>query len=73
MKGGIVNKKVMIYIPAEDEEHDNVYLTTEDNIGFKMGFGIGEAGRLLENPPMLYQENPVDPDSLEDCQIIDFK
>ena len=50
MKDNLVNKKVMIFIPYEDKEYDNVYLTTSDNIGYKMGFAIGHESQLLDTP-----------------------
>lgn len=36
------NKKVMLFIPADDKDYDNVYLTTNDNIGYKLGFAYGD-------------------------------
>ena len=31
----------MLYIPSDDKEYDNIYLTTEDNKGYKLGFAVG--------------------------------
>ncbi len=47
-----VNKKVMLFIPPDDQEHDNVYLTTQDNIGYKLGFAQGEETKLLDKPKL---------------------
>jgi hypothetical protein len=44
------NKKVMLFIPTDDTEGDNVYLTTNDNIGYKLGFAMGEEKQLLSQP-----------------------
>ena len=60
------NKKVMLYIPSDDKEYDNVYLTTEDNIGYKLGFAAGEAMRLLDIPKISYIRPTVTIDSLND-------
>lgn len=48
----------MLYIPPDDEEYDNVYMTTEDNIGYKVGFAVNEQKQLLENPVSSYSEPP---------------
>ena len=53
------NKKVMLYIPADDEEHDNVYLTTQDNIGYKLGFAVGHEKQLLDNPKEKYIDQTI--------------
>lgn len=53
------NKKVMLYIPADDDEHDNVYLTTQDNIGYKLGFAVGHEKQLLDNPKEKYVDQPI--------------
>lgn len=48
------NKNVMIFIPTTDTEHDNVYITTSDNVGYKLGFAVGEEKQLLNSPNKLY-------------------
>jgi len=73
MKDSIVNKKVMIYIPEWDEEHDNVYLVTQENLGFKMGFANGEASQKLDRPLVNYENNPIEINSLKNKEIIDFE
>lgn len=45
-----VNKLVMVFIPNDDQEFDNVYMTTNDNIGYKLGFAMGEEKQLLPQP-----------------------
>jgi len=73
MKNDLVNKKVMIFIPDWDEEHDNVYLTTQDNLGYKMGFAIGETSQKLDRPAKRFEENPIDKNTLTDKETIDFE
>ena len=73
MNDNIANKNVMIYIPEWDEEHDNVYLITEDNLGYKMGFAIGEATQKLDKPVLNYGNNPIDLISLNNKEVIDFE
>jgi hypothetical protein len=51
------NKMVMLYIPKDDQEYDNVYLTTQDNIGYKLGFALGKECQLQSNP----NENFISP------------
>jgi hypothetical protein len=48
------HKKVMIFIPEDDKEGDNVFLTTDDNIGYKLGFAVGEEKQLLDIPKVKY-------------------
>lgn len=73
MKDEIVNKNVMLYIPDWDEEHDNVYLITQDNLAYKMGFAIGHTSQKLDRPVLKYENNPVDLSSLKNKEIIDFE
>jgi hypothetical protein len=48
-----IEKKAMFYIPEEDKEFDNVYMTTEDNIGYKLSFNLSDRRRLT-SPPRSY-------------------
>ena len=51
------DKKVMLFIDPNDKEYDNVMLTTEDNVQFKIGFAVGEG--LQQQNRVIYQyENP---------------
>ncbi len=38
-KKELMNQQVMVYIPENNEDGDNVYATTEDNKAFKIDFG----------------------------------
>ena len=66
-------KKVMLFIPADDQDYDNVYLTTSDNIGYKLGFASGDEKQLLAVPKMYYLEPKIELDSLEGKRFEDFK
>jgi len=73
MKDDLVNKKVMLYIPVEDKEFDNVYLTTSDNVGFKMGFAIGEESKLLETPNKNFRLPDIKLEDLNDKESLPFE
>jgi len=73
MTDEIVNKKVMIYIPDWDKEYDNVYLTTEDDLGYKMGFAMGEEHHKLYKPVFKFEKMTIDLNTLTDRETIDFK
>lgn len=72
MTEDIANKKAMIFIPDWDKEYDNVYLTTQDDLGFKMGFAIGEQ-KKLNSPAMQFEKIPIVLELIEDKEAIDFK
>jgi len=69
----IANKKVMLFIPEDDSEHDNVFLTTDDNIGYKLGFAMGEEKQLLETPKKKYFAPTIDINTLTEKQAKDFQ
>ena len=66
------NKKVMLFISDDDTEHDNVFLTTDNNIGYKLGFAVGEEKQLLDSPKKRFTAPTVDINSLKDKQVEDF-
>lgn len=72
MTNEIVNKKVMLYIPSDDKDYDNVFLTTSDNIGYKMGFAMGEEKQKLNNPRQTYVE-PIRLEELSGKEEIQYK
>jgi hypothetical protein len=72
MTNEIVNKKVMLYIPSDDKDYDNVFLTTSDNIGYKMGFARGEEKQKLNNPRQTYIE-PIKLEELNGKEEIQYK
>lgn len=67
------NKKVMLFIPKDDTEHDNVFLTTEDNIGYKLGFAMGEEKQLLQTPKKTYFAPTIDIKTLTGKVAQDFQ
>lgn len=67
------NKNVMLFISDYDTEGDNVFLTTSDNIGYKLGFAIGEEKQLLGNPERYYVKPPFNKSELETKEFVDFK
>jgi hypothetical protein len=66
------NKKVLLFIPEDDTEHDNVYLTTADNIGYKLSFAVGEEKQLLSTPKKAFVAPPIDIHSLAGAPSEDF-
>jgi hypothetical protein len=67
------NKKAMLFIPKEDTEHDNVFLTTDDNIGYKIGFAMGEEKQLLPTPKKTYLAPTIDIKTLTEKEAQDFQ
>jgi hypothetical protein len=72
MTDQLLNKRVMLYIPESDKDYDNVYLTTEYNLGFKMGFAIGESHIKLDRPVVDYKNPPTDIFKISSDQSMDF-
>jgi len=68
-----VNKNVMLFVSDFDTEYDNVFLTTSDNIGYKLGFAMGEEKQLLDKPEKSYVKQPIDISEIETKQHLDFK
>ena len=73
MTNEIANKTVMLFIPDSDKEYDNVYLTTEDNIGFKMGFAVGYEHIKLDKPMLNFEIMTVDLKKPGSFEEIDFE
>jgi len=73
MTDEIVNKKVMIYIPNWDQEYDNVYLTTQDNLGFKMGFALGEENKRLIKPELQFEKINIELSTITSNEKLDFE
>lgn len=67
------NKNVMLYVSDFDKEYNNVFLTTSDNIGYKLGFAMGEEKQLLSRPEKSYVKQPISSNELEGKPYIDFK
>ena len=67
------NKNVMLFIPEDDNEHDNVFLTTNDNIGYKLGFAMGEEKQLLQTPKKAYFAPTIDIKTLTEKEAQEFQ
>ena len=67
------NKKIMLFIPEDDSEHDNVYLTTDDNIGYKLGFAMGEEKHPLQSAKRRYFAPKIDIKTLSEKEGQDFQ
>ena len=67
------NKKVMLFIPSDDTEHDNVYMTTSDNIEYKLGFAVGEEKQLLNTPKRRYIPPDFEISDLTNKEFEDFR
>lgn len=67
------NKKVMLFIPEDDSEHDNVFLTTDNNIGYKIDFAMGEEKQLLQTPKKTYLSPKIDIKTLTEKVGQNFK
>jgi hypothetical protein len=65
------NKKVMLFLSADDKEGDNVFLTTFDNAGCKIGFGMREEKQQLDKPNRNFRSPKVF--VLEEKTFVDFK
>lgn len=63
----------MLYVSDHDTEYDNVFMTTSDNIGYKLGFAIGEEKQLLERPEKNYLRQPFSFTYIESKGFKDFK
>lgn len=73
VRNEMIGKKAFIYIPSWDEEYDNVYLTTEDNTGYKMGFAVGETCQKLDRPASKFEERNNEFKEFKDRKTITFE
>lgn len=68
----IANQKLMVYESQNDTEYDNVYLTTSDNIGYKIDFAVGKVLEQLESPEQTYIVPPIDIEDINTAESIEF-
>ncbi len=66
-------KRVMLFVPAGDTEYDNVYLTTDDNIGYKLGFALREEKQLLDFPEKSFVKPQIEIGALAPKEFKDYK
>ncbi len=67
------DKRVMLFIPTDDTEYDNVYLTTNDNVGYKLGFAMGEEKQLLDFPKKQFVKPQIEIEELTKTEYKDYK
>ena len=68
-----LGKQVMLFLAIDDKEYDNVFLTTKDNIGYKLGFASGQQSQLLSEPKEQYINPSISINSLNGKAYEDFK
>lgn len=68
----VKGQRVMLFIPKDDDEYDNVYLTTESHFGVIVGFAIGHHFRPLSHPRELYDAPIFAINELIEKEFIDF-
>jgi hypothetical protein len=69
-----IGKKIMFYLADDDTEYDNVFLTTEDNMGFKIDFALNSKNnKPLDFPKKYFLLPTIDKDSLREKLSEDFK
>lgn len=68
-----MNKKVMLFLADVDKEYDNVFLTTSDNIGYKLGFAGRDQKKELDMPNKEYIDPSVDINTLKEAKFEDFE
>ena len=68
-----INKKVMLFLADDDKEYDNVFMTTQDNIGYKLGFAMGEEKQLLQAPKEPYKSPSVNLKDLAGLPFVDIE
>lgn len=64
-------KKVMLSIPDEDSEYDNVLMTTPDNMGYKLSFAARKP-KPLPGPGQPFRTPPMDAATLMSYPYTDF-
>jgi hypothetical protein len=64
--------KIMLFIPSDDAEGDNVFLTTSEQMGYKLSFDLHEQWQKLEYPRRKYMPAVFDMKLLENSSYDDF-
>lgn len=67
-----VNKKVMLYLDPHDKEYDNVFITTEENVVYKLSFAGNKAKPSATNAQSVYHAPTVGLNDLEKIAHEDF-
>ncbi len=71
-KPEISNQKLMVYESQFDTEYDNVYLTTSENIGYKIDFAVGKGLEQLESPEQTYIVPTINIEELNTAESVEF-
>jgi hypothetical protein len=66
------NKKVMIFLSANDTEYDNVFMTTIENIPYKLDFGARKAQQLSSPSERLFRSATINLDDIKGKTFQDF-
>lgn len=66
------NTKGMFFVPNDDEEGDNVYMTTVNEKGYKICFSLGDL-KTLEYPKKEYKEPQYTIEDLSNYTFKDFE
>ncbi len=64
---------VMLYVPEDDEEYDNVFMTTRDGYGFKLEFNSDAEKEPLDFPNRPFKNPPLKLADLIRRSFEDFK
>ena len=67
------NKRVMLFVSPDEKAGGSIYLTTEDNIGYKLNFGSENGAQLLDTPDKHFVKSPIDITKLGEGGYIDYK
>lgn len=67
----IARKQIMVFIPEEEAEHDNVHFTTSENVGYRQNFAGGT--KPMNAPTRPYIPPPLDLAVLRGNQFEDFR
>ena len=70
--GTNVGKRIMLFVPEDDKEYDNVFFTTDDDIGYKLDFAARKAKPPLSMPKKHFTESTVDLESVKQLRFIDI-
>lgn len=66
-------KEVMIFIPEVDNDFDSVYITTSENIGYKLSFSLRNKKQRLDFPGKQFIAPKVELRELVNGDYLDFK
>lgn len=66
------NKQVMLFIPDDDQEHDTIFMTTVDGIGYKIRLQIHRGKELLKTPKKQFESPPFEVSDLKDYESEDI-